>query len=327
MAILNTVQSGSATLSAGAATGTATIPVAVDTAKSVLMCSYRVSTAAPEFLPSWELTNSTTITFTRVTATAAPAITIQWYVIEFTSGVSVQRGSVSHAGATATNITIPSAITLTKAVPIISWHSSGADVGDNDFLRAHIDTTTNLQVTSSVAGAATHVIKWQVVQFDDGATVLTGTGSIASGSLSGTSTVAAVDLSKSWLLFTYQVAVGGTVAAIGAKLAKAALTDTTTITYERYTSESFQIDFRYYVVSFTDGTSVQRGTTSLPAGTSQVDATLGSAITLNRSVAMAGGFMYSAGKSKYVADDNPGYGLVTVGLASTTSVRLTRAAS
>lgn len=317
MAAINTVQSGVVTIAAGSASQTVAI-TSVDMTKSFLIFNVRIDSNEPQFvLVSGELTNATTLTFERVTAASSPAANISWYVAEFTSGVTVERGSINYTTLTSSDTTI-TAIDAAKAFPIISWRASGTAIDGNDFLRADLTTTTNLQITSEVAGAATHVVKWQVVQFDSGASVQAGSAVIDTGDTTKTAAISSIDTTKSMLVFSYK-ATTGTTANIGQKTISGTITNSTTLTFDRYNSGS-TANVKWYVISFTDGTSVQRGSTAITATNVLGNATV-SQVGLTKTVAMI------TGRTRYDLDDNPGYALATGHFTTDTNLRLTRAVS
>src|SRR6185369_3776685 len=87
---LDSVQSGTATIADTTSSTTVTIS-SVDTTKSFLVFEVSLNLVDPVNAQiSGQLTNATTLTFAR--AGTSGAVTIKWYVAEFTSGVSVQRG-------------------------------------------------------------------------------------------------------------------------------------------------------------------------------------------------------------------------------------------
>src|SRR6185369_12135873 len=110
---------------------------------------------------SGQLTNATTVTFAR--SGTSGAVTIKWYVAEFTSGVSVQRGSAVLSTST-TDVTLPTAVDLSKSFPLVSQRTDGVVFSNNDFVKAKLTTTTNLQLAiAGTPGAAT--VEWQVIEF------------------------------------------------------------------------------------------------------------------------------------------------------------------
>src|SRR2546422_4560020 len=139
------VQNGSASI--GAAATSVDVPIsAVVMGQSFLTFSASFDDVNPGASQiSGRIVNPTTLRFER-TVTGA-AITLKWYVAEFAFGVTVQRGT---ANFTAALLDIPiSAVTLVRSFPIVSYRIAGTTYGDNDYLRAKLTSTTNLQITVS----------------------------------------------------------------------------------------------------------------------------------------------------------------------------------
>jgi hypothetical protein len=94
--VLDDIQKGTATIAAGSNSTTATI-TAVDPTKAFLTWTLRGNDANPDNLAvTGRLSNATTVTFTR--AGTVGTVTIEWSVVEFTSGVLVQRGGTTLTG-------------------------------------------------------------------------------------------------------------------------------------------------------------------------------------------------------------------------------------
>src|SRR5206468_2715680 len=104
-ATLKGVRFGTLTVTAGSISATATLSPAVDTTKSFLLFGVSEDTADPsDGQVSGQITNATTVTFAR--AATGVAVTVKWYVAEFTSGVTVQRGAADMS------VTVPLDVTL-----------------------------------------------------------------------------------------------------------------------------------------------------------------------------------------------------------------------
>ena len=96
-------------------------------------------------------------------------MTIKWYVVEFDSGVTVQRGFTNITGNDVTDVPLLAAVDLAKSFPLISYRVEGTFFNCNDFVRAKITSTTNLQLSTdnTNCGAPASVVKWQVVEYAD----------------------------------------------------------------------------------------------------------------------------------------------------------------
>ncbi len=308
------VQSGSATIADGNTSTTATV-TAVDLSKSFLVFSLTGSDTNPNNLQvSGQITATTTLTFTRVGTSGA--VSINWYVAEFTSGATVQRGTLTPMTGTTHNVTI-SSVDLAKAVPIISYAKAGSTFGEDDFVKAKLTSATNLELTR--VGGADGTVEWQVVEFTNAA-VQSGDVAFGAGESSKTDTLTAVDTAKSWLVHSYSSA-SGTSADIGQKLVRGVVTNTTTLTFDRDNTGQ-TADLTWYLVEFTDATSVQHASEPFGAGETQRDVTI-TAVDLTRTFAI-GGLYGRGGKSPYSTADDPGVGWMTANLTTTTNLQLTR---
>ncbi|MGD0101042.1 MAG: DUF2341 domain-containing protein, partial [Acidobacteriota bacterium] len=316
-AVLASLQSGTATIANGSASTTATI-TSVDITKSFVVCSTSLGSDVPsspnDVWATCQMTNATTVTFAR--ASTVGTITIQWYVAYFSSGVSVQRGSQSITTAT-TNITL-TAVTLANSFPIVAFREGGTSFNGNDFPEVSITTTTNLQAVLQTAPSTGTVLEWQVVQYTN-SSVQYGTVSFATTDSSKTATVTSVDTTKSWLICSYNSAAG--VTGISQKLVEGVLTNSTTLTFTRLANGQ-AITLRYYLVTFTDGTTVQSGTTAFGTTDTTLNATI-SSVDLTRTLAAASSFQ-RGGQSSYTGDDQPATGWFTTKLSSATNLQLTR---
>src|SRR2546425_4783859 len=220
---------------------------------------------------------------------------------------------------TAALLDIPiSAVTLVRSFPIVSYRIAGTTYGDNDYLRAKLTSTTNLQLTVSagVGGSC----EWQVIEYT-GASVQSGDLSFAATDASLSAAVVAVSVPKSWLLFSYASA-SGTGTNIAQKMVWGTVTDAMTLTFDR-ASTGQVIDLTWYLVEFTDATTVESGSTQLTAAQTQLDVGI-ACIDTTTTLATAGGMSYRGGSTAYVVDDNPGVSTVTLDLTSATNLRITR---
>ena len=320
MAVIKSVQSGISTIANTATSTTATLSPSVDLTKSFLMFSIQVNNTRPDDTQiSGEITNSTTLTFARI-ATAG-AITIRWYVAEFSSGVTVQRGSEAITGSPPIDVTI-SAVTLSKSFPIISMAQGGSTYNADDFMKAKITTTTNLELTMVTFDPSfTGPAKWQVVEFTD-ASVQTGDLSFLTTDLSKTAALSpAVDTSKSLLLFTYTATAGGRV---DNHAFRGVVTSSTLLTFDRDDTGTAS-DVTWYLIEFTDATTVQQASESFTTVELVRNVTLSPSVNTGRSIASAGMMYYRGGKTPYAVDRNPGVAMVTLELTTSTNLQLTRA--
>jgi len=226
-----------------------------------------------------ELNSTTTLTVTA--GVADPNNIVRWYVVEFLSGVSVQRGSTTIAAGSLTAavpIAHPFTATpfdLTNTFALISERTTQtSQVVDEQFtLLAQLTTGSNLQLTrtqnnnpnaGNVSSAVTVV--WQVIQIDS-ASVQTGTATILQNQTVNTVAVtlaAPIDMTRTFLVFTRNGGANNATSINGDETfyqTTGEITNSTTLTFRRgrqNNTNNTQINIAWFVVRMTDGTTVLR---------------------------------------------------------------------
>ncbi len=314
------VQTGTAT---NAINGTVTValPAAVDPARTFLIFNTRQNSNRPVGSElRGRIASATTLEFARVTDEATPvAINIRWYVVEYLSGVNVQRGQVGQTG-TSTNVVLPTAVAaLNQAFVTWSKTPTNTDVNwdDNDPILGELTTTTNLQFRATAA-AATHTIWWQVIEFANPADINVQRGAIAMGAAASVTAALGtpVNVNKTFVLVGYRTTGAG--ADVGARMLRAQLTNSTTVTIDRNLTTSTVNELVWQVVELRDSSTVQRGSEPFAAASAQRVVALGSSVDTGRAAAFASvqpAAGQSMGRSPYNGDDVPGVGSVTLALA------------
>ena len=270
---------------------------------------------------SGQITGATEVTFARTATTGAPAIPIRYYVAQFQSGVSVQRGNATMS-ATPTPVTLGTAVDLAKSFPIVTYRNTGTTYGNDDAVRAKLTSTTQLSLDIGLA-APSGVVEWQVISFD-GATVQTGDLTFATATTTLTATLAnAVDVTKTWLLLSYQFTGASSTAA--EMLWSAHLSSSTQVAFERAGGGATGT-ITYYAVSFNNGTTVQTGASAVASASTAATSTL-TTVNLQKAMAAAGGLWQRVGTTAYTTANDLGFGTFTLDIASATSLTVTRGAS
>jgi hypothetical protein len=319
-------QSGTATSSAN---GTTAVTItAVDPAKAFLLFSTRHSLDRPVAAQlRGRIASSTGLEFVRVTDEGSPVtVTIEWSVVEYVCGVTVQRGAVAPSG-TSFDVAITPVPSLAQAFVTWSKTPAAADTtySDNDPVVVQLTAVDNIQFRmNSFSGS--HLIWWQVVSFTDpnAVNVQHGTASLLGAATSTTASITAVALSKSFVLASVRIVGGGV--DIGSAMVRARLTDSSTVTFDRSAANYDVTEIGWQVVQLLDGSSVQSGTATLGVGTSSTTAAL-TTISLSRTSAFAStqtGGGQTGGRTSYTADDNVGVATAGLRLTSTTQLTLTR---
>ena len=319
-ATIQSVQKGAFTLGSATCTVDVTAPQfnPVTRNRSFLVFSQRNdgSWAGRAKVAGRILPGGTTLRFQRnQCAGGAPDIQIHWKVAEFSSGVTVQHGE---AVMTSTTINVPiAAINLASSFPLATLRNAGGDFDHDDWLRAELTSATNLRLNQrSNSGWAW----WQVVEFT-GADVQSGNLSFVAGATSRNAALTAVDTAKSWLIYSY--ATGSTNPRIWRGLVRGRITSSTNLNFDRDVTGTAIDTLTWYLVEFTDGTTVRHGNMNFPSGTADQTATLTPAVSPAWSIA-AGGYMQIGGKSPYVANDIPGVSWFTQEVTSPTQLELRR---
>ncbi|GEM_PF-2997140 len=319
----NGVQRGTATLAVGSSITTVSInPVNLD--QSILWFQVSHNIAAPNNgSVSGQITNSTTLTFSRVGT--SNTVTIQWYVTQFSSGVSVQRGTTVKTGTPTMNVPI-NPVDLTLAFVLISDQHSGGTYNASTFTRARLTSSTNLEL--SVVGTTTttpDIVEWQVVEIQSGASVQSGLVSFGTTASTVNVPISTVNPASSFLVFNYRSATG-TGSNIGQKMVRGRIISNTQLTFDRAATGQ-AIDIAWYVVSWTDGTTVQSGSTSFTSTQTVNNVTI-SPVNSNRTITFSGTNQSTVGQAggstSYTTNDNPGVAAFRHVLTTSTNLQLTR---
>lgn len=315
------VQSGSVTMNS--VTRDVTLATPVNTTRSFVVCYNRVDSSNPTRRVTCELTNATTV---RVTASVADsANVVQWYVVEFSSGMTVQRGLATFCAnppgppCVTVNVTLPQAVTLARTFVLVTERINDANQGRDErwTVRARLTSTTNLELTRNEGSNVPLSVAWQVIEMNDAA-VQSGLTTILDGAFSNTATITAVDPTRSFLVFSRRAAndVDGVE---GCYQVRGELTNGTTLTFTRALDER-QIDIAWFVVTLNDGTTVQRGTAAAAAGTNTANVTLAPAVVLNQSFPIISASGEDNGNARGDLDSTSW----TPAFTSTTNLRLQR---
>ncbi|MCB0489073.1 MAG: T9SS type A sorting domain-containing protein [Cyclobacteriaceae bacterium] len=307
-------QTGTVVLAGAGSAASVTVTIEpVCMGSSFLMFSSTSNDTDPgDFHVGGQITNNTTLTFTRNNNSTA-TVTIKWQVFEFSSGVTVQRG-ITAAGTGATNVTI-SSVDLTKSFVIATQSVDGTTMGDNDAFTANLTTTTNLQLTVT---AGTPQIYWQVVTYNE-SIVKKFTTTLSAGSTSTTTTIspAITTLSKAFVISYHTIS-----ANVNADdLPRTVLTNSSTVTYTRVGSTA-TMNFVTYVIEFTDLSTVSRGSQAFGSTVVTQNVTTSSAAS---SGVFGPGHAGKQGSTSFATDDNPGHAWFTYELNSSSNLLIQRA--
>ena len=247
---------------------------------------------------------------------------MQWYLVEFTSGVSVQRGSTTLAGGSSTsNVAIASsAVNKSFVVSTTRLNVNSGAVDEQRTVRARLTSATNLELSRNENTNAV-VVEWQVV-YMDAAFVQSGISTISGGSGSATVNLpTSVNLGRSFVLTNVRAGPNSD----GGEddyFVRATLSGTNTLNLNRFASAGEFVEVAYFVVELTDGSSVQAGAMSTAfSTTTTMSVTLSPAITISRALPIFG---TSVGSTSAFHVDS---GSFTPNFTSTTGLQFTRVSS
>ncbi|MGI9600948.1 MAG: signal peptidase I [Acidimicrobiales bacterium] len=326
------VQSGSA-INGGAGAQLITI-AAVDPARSFVQFSVRSSANEPaDSLVRGRLAGATSIEFLRQTdAGVAPPITIEWSVVEYRCGVSVQRGVMSGSGTTTMDATI-TAVDASRSF-VLTSHApeAGASTLDgSSFATVELADPTTMRFTTEAGHAlsAGATYAWQVVEFSSSADAGVQSQMASLGGIDTAVTVtlpSPVDLASSFVLVSSRTDATGTT--IEDRLVEAHLSSPTTVMVSRQATGA-NLRLHVQVVSLTEGSIVRHGTVGMIGGeitkavsVDRFDPTRATAFS-----SVQGPGSASFGHTTAVGDDVLGAASATFAVTDAQTVTLTRDAS
>lgn len=314
------LQRGTA-LSTGNGTVTVTLPQAVDPARAVLFFSTRHdSDRPPGSMLRGRLATSTTVTFDRV-SNQTSNIDINWTVVEFASGVNVQRGSFNMSSTT-NNVPLSQSVGDVSQAFVLWSKSPGASdptYSQDDPIGGRVLDSNTLQF-SVVSANGNHVVDYQVVEFTNPGQVLvqSGVSQMSNGAAAlDVNLATAVNPSSALVLAGYTSNDTGN--QISRRMLNSELVDGSTVRFSRERTGIGIQDVIWQVVEFRDGTSVQQGLETFSSGEAVRSVALANTIDPAASVAFSGmqpvGGL-NMGSSSYQSNDIPGTGSFTFDLSA-----------
>ncbi len=170
-----TVQKVTASLTAGTATTTSTISAISNLAKAFVVSNHTISADInPDDLPRTELTNTTTVTYTRVGTTGT--MNFVTYVVEFTDQSAVVRGTQNFASTVTSQNVVITAANSSGVIGPGNYGRQGStsfaldDNPGHSWFTYEITTGTNLLIsraTGTAGGNSSASAPWQIVTFED----------------------------------------------------------------------------------------------------------------------------------------------------------------
>lgn len=273
-------QSGNHTLAT--ASDTITLTTTVDSTKAFVTCNAKLTSSNTNCAATCQL--NTAGTQVQIQSGGGICSEVDWYVMEYATAATVQRGSTSlSAGTSISNVTI-SSISTSKTFVIAYTRSSvgGNNADGNRTTMARLTSSTNLELTRNQTTAAA-TVEWQVIQFD-GSNVRSGTVTLANGITNTTAAIgSSVNLGSSFLIFNYKAATA--IAGVERDYyVRGSYSNNSTLSFTRRNGNQ-DVDISWFAVEMTDGTTAQSGSTTINGGGgTSVTATLSPAVTTTKSM-------------------------------------------
>jgi len=240
-----------------------TLTAPVDVGRAFVIASVRSDQDFPVYsLAKVELTDEVSGQWTKVKATRNTGGTgydcyVEWQVISG-SGLTVQTGEKVFTNDN-TSETVPiTSIDTTKAFIVLSNTATSANAS-RSFIRAKINSATEIQFDRGDSGA-TPAIRWWVVEWN-GATVESGTSSLTGTTV--TPTITEVTLAESVLFYNYYT---DTTYYPSRGMVRGRFTSTTEAEFARGSSDD-SCEVSYFVVSHSNFATQSAGTNEI-TGTS-----------------------------------------------------------
>lgn len=327
-AVFEGIQSGSFThqTTNGTRNQTITLSSAIDPSKSYLIFQSRHNSADPGgSMIRGRIRDANTLEFESV-FDSTRTINVQWYIVEYSSGVQVQRGSFNQSNAT-TNISLTTPVASTNQA-FVTWSKtptrSDSVWSSDDPIAGYLSSSGNVRFRAS-GGNGNHTVWWQVIEYTDPADISVQTvfTSMTGNQTNRNISISSVDLSRSFVLASFRS--GGSGSDIDERMMSAEFNSNNQVRIRREGSGDDLDEVILQVVTLNDGTAVQGGVTRIRAGQSSASDSL-SAITVANAIAF-GSVQPSSGQAMgrvdYDSNDIIGEGSATLTLASN-AITLTR---
>ncbi len=274
------VQSGTGSISAGNTYTTVNIN-SVNLSRSFLLVEFGggIAGAQPEqdVIVSGKFNSASQLRFDR-TGTTNPA-NFGYYVIEaLSTQISVQSGTTQFASAeTLKDTNINDVADTSKCVVFLSRRSTGTDRSQyyESFVTGELTNNTNVRLSRQGTGT-TVTAEWFVVKFNDDTTIQTGETAVSTSNPTSQN-IGSVDLSRSWLYFTWRATANG----LAQDSPRGWIQTSTQIQWFRQTTTG-TVYARWFVIQMPSGANVQRGlSNSIVSSEYTKDITI-SPVNLNR---------------------------------------------
>ena len=248
-----------------------TLSTSVASTRAFFTYGVESSKAEPDdYIFSGELTSTSTLLFERSEGTFFSPAEILGYVVEGTTGITVEQGLQNDLSfATSATSTLATIIDSSKTFLLINSFHGGSEYSKEDTFGANIFTSgTAIRVTFHTGGNGMNEIHYQAVEMDNievqrGRTTLGATETSVAIGISSVSTDRTFPLISGWTEIVDFNNIGG-------RLLRAQITGSTTLTVDREVTDDNDMNVEWQVVEFTStAVSVERVDTSMSIGDEQ----------------------------------------------------------
>ncbi len=229
------------------------LPRPVDTTRSLLLHSLSAVDPQPyNVMITVTFLDPQTLVLQRTKSNGS--ITVNWQVLEFSSGVRVQRGTLPlKEGIKVYDVPL-NPVNLSKTVAMGDMRSDGSALGSNEYLTTDLTSEKNLRIELwDGPGDAPQEVVWQVWEYA-GATVQKVKSSLPTGESIKSFSIAPVDPAQSIILGGIRNSMQWLVME---EMPSFRLNENgSAINLQRYRSKDLNVEFLGYVMEFNDGTQV-----------------------------------------------------------------------
>ncbi|GBF50574.1 hypothetical protein LPTSP4_21000 [Leptospira ryugenii] len=251
------IQSNSVSLTAST---NYTLSSSVSSGSSFVTCSYQTSSSNVENTPSCQLSNDGSQVL--IAKSGGASITVNYSVLSFSSGMSVQRGASTFTSGLA-SVTLPTAINPQRSFLVLSTRTSetGNVLDARKLAKGEITNANTLNFSCYQCTAST-IVEWQVIQWN-ASSVQSGQTTIANGNANQSVTLASsVDTTKSFLIFNYSYTPGATPGFEDEYMLEGRFLSNSQINFQRGNTTGV-LDIQYFVVSLSSGATVKSNSYSM----------------------------------------------------------------
>jgi len=322
--VIDNIQRGSFTMS-GTSQGQSV--TAVDLSKSILFTSVRNSggdvPGADDVHCDVYMSSTTNIQATRYGSSGT--VTIEYQLVEFSAGVTVERFNNQAMGAAVTDEeeTFTNPFNRYRSFIMMNYAINQTALDSDGRISVEFEHSNNCLIKRATSGGIAGTYSIQVVQYD-GSEVqwLNGTNSDAATSFTD-DTAGSFIVSKTFLVGTLRDS--GSNTNDGDQIVNMELTDVDTVTFRKYSAVAHGIYYRVFVIEFTDDAVVYQYLNTLESGDTESQ-TLSPTVDSDVSIAVHQSLEPSLVSSEDTAEDGDEFAF-TVDLTSNSNISMIRGSS